>query len=188
MTDKREARKAARAKLESLDPEYLNRSNRVIMKNAIHVQEYQAARAVFCYYSVGREAGTAGIIRHSLAAGKTVALPVIDGRDMWFAVIESLDGPLESGALGIPQPSKEAKRIEPQEGDVIFVPALSCDEDHYRLGHGGGYYDRFLADCPAVSVGLCYEELLTARLPREDHDVPVTYLITENSTSVMLKF
>ena len=69
--------------------------------------------------------------------------------------------------------------MEPGAGDIVIVPALCCDMEGYRLGRGGGYYDRMLPGCPASSVCLCRERLLQKNLPREWNDFPVDIVVTE---------
>ena len=86
---------------------------------------------------------------------------------------------LKSGAYGIPEPSSGAPEIPPDGISLVIVPALSCDRNGYRLGYGGGYYDRFLARTRAVAAALCAESRLTDELPREPFDLPCNYIITE---------
>ena len=69
--------------------------------------------------------------------------------------------------------------VAPENIDLILAPALSCDRNGYRLGYGGGYYDRFLARTRAVAAALCAESRLTDELPREPFDLPCNYIITE---------
>lgn len=68
--------------------------------------------------------------------------------------------------------------------DLIFVPTLAFDEHGYRLGYGGGYYDRFLVGQPdAHTVGLCYEQCFVEDgLPHEPHDIPLKMVLTETKT------
>lgn len=65
--------------------------------------------------------------------------------------------------------------------DLIIVPLLGFDKDNYRLGWGGGWYDRFLATQPqALKIGLCFTNgLVPESLPRESHDIPLDKVITE---------
>ena len=78
-----------------------------------------------------------------------------------------------------PTLSDTAPEIAPENIDLILAPALSCDRNGYRLGYGGGYYDRFLARTRAVAAALCAESRLTDELPREPFDLPCNYIITE---------
>ena len=69
--------------------------------------------------------------------------------------------------------------IPKAEIDVVLVPNLLCDRKGYRLGYGGGYYDRWLAGYSGLTVSLCPPERLVAELPREPFDVPVDLVISE---------
>ena len=64
------------------------------------------------------------------------------------------------------------------------MPALACDRRGYRLGYGGGYYDRWLAGCSGWKVGLCRAALLQDRLPRGPYDIPVDLVVTETEPGV----
>jgi len=65
--------------------------------------------------------------------------------------------------------------------DVILVPCLAFDEQRYRLGWGGGWYDKFLAQQPeALKVGLAYKDSLVSSLPHEPHDIPLDMIFTED--------
>lgn len=67
--------------------------------------------------------------------------------------------------------------------DVIIVPMLGFDASLQRLGYGGGYYDRFLADQPAAKkIGVCYEIGKIENIPAEPHDVPLDFIVTESNT------
>jgi 5-formyltetrahydrofolate cyclo-ligase len=85
----------------------------------------------------------------------------------------------------IPEPDDAAPRLEPCPGDLILVPALTFDRNGYRLGQGGGYYDRFLSAHDLFSVGLARDVLLLDDVPRESHDQCVSCLVTE---SCILRF
>ena len=99
---------------------------------------------MFAYLSVDRECDTRRIVDQLLQEGRRVALPRSrKGGVMDFALY---DGALTEGMYGIPQPPDEAETVEPGESDLILVPALCCDVHGVRLGHGGGYYDRYLAE------------------------------------------
>lgn len=73
------------------------------------------------------------------------------------------------------------KPVDPPEFDVIIVPMLGFDEQLHRVGYGGGYYDKFLADQPkARKIGVCYEVCKVERIPAEPHDIRLDMIVTED--------
>ena len=86
----------------------------------------------------------------------------------------------DGSVVPIPEPDAEAPRLEPEDGELILVPALAFDLKGFRLGQGGGYYDRFLSAHALFSVGLARDALLLEEVPREDHDCGVSCLVTES--------
>ena len=147
----------------------------------IDSQEISSARVIASYISYGDEPNTSELNQAILAAGKKLLLP---------RIIE------DRGEVGLewvpwngdPQNLKERGRIfEPlgpadtdhKQIDVVIVPALRVDSDGYRLGQGGGFYDRALAHLAAWSIALIFPEEISGQpLPRESHDIPVNAYAT----------
>lgn len=177
---KRAARRTLRAQIAALDEKELEKSDEAIYNNLSALPELREARRVFLYLSVRREVDTRRLIRSLLEEGKTVALPVsLPEGQMFFAEYEP--GNLTDGSVvPIPEPDADAPRLEPEDGDLILVPALTFDLTGYRLGQGGGYYDRFLSAHDLFSVGLARDRLLLEEVPREAHDCAVRCLVTES--------
>jgi 5-formyltetrahydrofolate cyclo-ligase len=178
--EKARLRALVEEQMRQMDPQYREESDRGILEAVCRLPEYQSARRIFTYFSVGREVDTAAIMARAASDGKLVAVPrVYGGGRMDFAAADCLTGQF----CGIPQPEAEAPAIVPEAEDLLLVPALCYDVAGFRLGRGGGYYDRFLVPCAALSAGLCRAALLQRRLPREAHDRPVSILITEEKTT-----
>ena len=170
-------RREIRARIAALPEEYLRESDAGILENVLSLPEFCRAGAVFAYLSVERECDTRRIIDALMESERAVALPRSrPGGSMDFALY---DGRLAEGLYGIPQPPEDAPELRPGEGDLILVPALCCDAAGVRLGHGGGYYDRWLAGCSGWKVGLCRAALLQDRLPRGPYDIPVDLVVTD---------
>lgn len=95
--------------------------------------------------------------------------------------IASTDGKLETHWLDADFKPAEKVRDGFRFG-LIIAPMLAFDKSGYRLGYGGGFYDRFLAgQDQALTIGLCYELGSLARLPRDDHDIPLHIIVTEKT-------
>ena len=102
--------------------------------------------------------------------------PRCKGKEMRFFRIADFSE-LKAGAFGIPEPTG-SEEPDNFSASLCIVPALSFDENGYRMGYGGGYYDRFLRGYDGISVGICYDDFL-GEIPREEHDLPVDILVTE---------
>lgn len=175
---KRELRRRKATQIQVLEPEYIAQSDAEIARRLLLLEELKSAERVFIYCSVGREVATQDVIKTLLREGKRVALPVSGtAGEMVFYPVSDMDE-LRPGRFGIPEPPVTQKLI-PQEDDIIIVPALCCDEQNFRLGHGMGYYDRFLAESSAFTVCLCRKRLLEKRIPTQETDIPVSLVLTE---------
>jgi 5-formyltetrahydrofolate cyclo-ligase len=122
------------------------------------------------------------LIRALLARGTRVYVPKIERRVMGWVPIASLEE-LRTGHFGVPEPEASPEGDPPSAAPVV-VPGLAFTPAGYRLGYGGGYFDRFLAVHRGPSVGVAFECQVTAQLPVEPHDVPVKYLVTEERSRV----
>lgn len=150
-----------------------------LLERFLALPELVAAHTVMLFCGVGREPDTAPVIDKLLRRGKTVALPrCLAQRRMEARVITSRSD-LVPGAFGIPEPGEDCPVIERDKIDLVLVPNLCCDKRGYRLGHGGGYYDRYLAGYSGMTVALCPAVWLREELPRDEFDLPVQVILTE---------
>ncbi|MBN1778388.1 MAG: 5-formyltetrahydrofolate cyclo-ligase [Clostridiales bacterium] len=177
--EKQRLRRSLRKVAENLPEDYIARSDLDIQKNLLTLELWTHANVVFIYVSIGQEPQTRGIIRAALDAGKTVAVPrsLADGY-LEARVIASLDN-VKPGRFDIPEPDETTPVLPPDDIDLVIVPCIAADKQGYRLGHGGGYYDRYLAQVHCTTVCLCRERLLKTALPRDAFDIPVDIIVTE---------
>ncbi len=144
----------------------------VEFSNLLEVAEINSARVVASYLSYGDEPVTRLLNQSLIKAGKTLLLPRIIGSEMIWVQWNGDESQLShktkiSEPIG--EPFTDLGKI-----DVVLVPALRMDSDGYRLGQGGGYYDRFLPKVQAWKIGLLHDgELSSQKLPREPHDIPL---------------
>lgn len=142
--------------------------------------EVLSAETVMVFCGVGREPDTAPLIRTLLERGQQVALPVcLPGRRLEARVITD-ENQLVPGKFGIPEPDFSCPAVSLSEIGAILVPGLMADRRGYRLGYGGGYYDRWLAGYEGFTAMVCPEERLVDSLPHEAFDLPVTLVLTDN--------
>lgn len=179
--DKHTQRKEIRRRIKNLTPEYCLSSDASIFHSILTLPEYQNASCIFCYVSTGREIDTRPILENAWSLGKRTAVPrcISKGIMELFEIRSWAD--LEIGSYQIPEPKFYCMPVSSSEIDFAVIPCLSCDRKRNRLGHGGGYYDRYLADTAFPSAALCREKLLLDCVCHETHDRPVNMVITEAS-------
>ena len=140
--------------------------------------QLKQAGTVLIYYGVGREMDTMPIFHALLAQGKRVAFPVcLPGRQMEGRLVTDPEQ-LVPGAHGIPAPDTGCPAAPKNEIDLVLAPCLMCDREGYRLGYGGGYYDRWLTDYQGFAVCICPAPRLVDRLPRDRFDRPVDLVLS----------
>ena len=157
-----------------------------ILEKVLGLEAYRRAKLVHTYVSSKEnEVDTRALIGTCLAQGKRVVVPVVmpSAKTMGHALIDGLDQ-LVVGPWGLAQPDPAAARWLPAKAriDLVVVPGLAFDRRGHRIGRGGGYYDRFLAQVQTVKIGLCYDELVLDYIPGEPHDVPVDMVVAETAT------
>ena len=151
-----------------------------IQSRLILSPEYRAASSILLYAAREHEIATASILYAALANGKTVAYPRCEnGGEMTFCAVSS-PADLIPGRFGILAPREGCPVFTPDSRTLCVCPALCCDMSGYRLGFGGGYYDRFLSDFSGLSAALCYSEALIPSLVHDDHDIPMRLIVTDS--------
>ena len=156
-----------------------------VIDRLVGTDVYAQAEWLFPYVSYGSEVDTVSLIETALKHGKKVAVPIhIDPRRnrMVFCKIESVKD-LSHGHYGILEPVyKEENVVEPNEKTLMIVPGVAFDLNGYRLGQGGGYYDRYLAEHKRLAnYGLAYEQQIVDRIMINGYDVRMDGLVTENN-------
>lgn len=152
-----------------------------IQSRLLSLREYSQADTVFTYISKELEVDTLAIVRAAWANQKRVAVPrcVPGTRDMEFYYIRSWQD-LEPASFGVMEPVVErCERVEDESKGFCLVPGFSFDVQGFRLGYGGGYYDRFLSRFGGFTVGICYSFCVQWNLPHGYYDRSVDLLVTE---------
>lgn len=136
---------------------------------------------IMMYHSLPDELDTHEFLK-KWAGKKRFFLPRINGVNL--EVLPYDESRLELGSFHIEEPTGN-EITNPEEIEMVVVPAVAYDRKGKRLGRGKGFYDRFLAQTKATKVGVGYEFQLVDELPAEDHDIPMDMVITQHTTIVI---
>ena len=119
------------------------------------------------------------VFEEAVKLGKKVAFPCsLEGGKLVFREINDLSE-LKSITHNIPEPTEQSVAVSDFKGSVCITPALAFDTNGYRIGYGGGYYDRFLSSYTETAIGVAYDGMVFEALPHDDFDLPVGIIITE---------
>lgn len=149
--------------------------DRLIRKNLRQLDIYKKAKSIFVFISYKSEVDTRGIIEDILADGKKLLVPLVKGSEMIAVEVKGIDD-LEPNKMGILEP-KSGQEVT--DVDLTITPGLAFDKAGYRLGYGGGYYDKFFAKVDTVRMGIGYSDQYVESLVHEDYDKALEYLLTE---------
>lgn len=140
-------------------------------------QEFAAAKVIASYFSYGDEPDTSELNSTIITSGKTLLLPRINGENLEWVQWDGKENSLNIHKK-ISEPVGESFR-DLDAIDLIVVPALRIDRSGYRLGQGGGYYDRALPQLRAWSIGIIHtDEISSEDLPRDEWDIPLNAAAT----------
>lgn len=181
-TQKRQLRSAMNARRKTLTRQEWERMSHAICMRIIDVPCFQEADTILVYVSSkDNEVDTRVIIETACEKGKQVLMPVIGAEkgEMFWVTLTDMNA-LVPGRFGLlePAPGKTSIMPVPEKG-MCLVPGIAFTHEGWRLGYGGGYYDRFLDGFQGISIGLAFEMQLVSWLPCDEKDRPVEFLATE---------
>jgi 5-formyltetrahydrofolate cyclo-ligase len=176
-------RKAILDQRDALAPEERALRSLLIKESLFRLPEFLAARSVMFYVSFRSEVETHAMIREALASGKMVVVPITDMKDRRLVLsrLEDFDTDLAPGTWGILEPKQEKIRpVSCRDVDLVIAPGAVFSEKGWRVGYGGGFYDRLLKDYNNCVVALAFEMQILNDVPfMPERDIPVDYIITE---------
>ncbi|RSU12645.1 5-formyltetrahydrofolate cyclo-ligase [Vagococcus elongatus] len=167
---------------------YRKRAEANILTALVNLELYQRAQMIFCYVGMTDEIDTRLFIQKFLSQGKRVCVPKVLslGEMAAFEITDLTDLALSSGKYQILEPVDGCPVVEKHEIDLGIIPCITADEQGFRLGYGGGFYDRYLTDSQMSKVLCLWSQMVVSDVPRESHDVPVDWLITENEVKKII--
>lgn len=185
MDEKNRLRAEIKAQLRTLGAyEHQARSVAACLRFLAH-ESYKNARTVFAFASVRKEIATTDILAAALRDGKRLALPrATAAGELTFHAVKDIAADLAPGRFGIQEPLETCAEVAASEADVIVVPGVAFSARGERLGQGGGFYDRYLAqqNIRATLCALAFEFQIVEKLPLEAHDRAVKTIFTETRT------
>lgn len=170
--DKKELRAMIRSMKRAMSEEQIEAASHRLGELFAACDAYRQAKTIYGYLPYNQEVRTVPMLERALADGKRVAVPKVYGDQMKFIYMTDLCR-VEKGYAGIPEPIDNDPVAEDPTA-LVLMPGLAFDQEGHRIGYGGGFYDRFLAEEPRhPTVALCYEFQMVPRLEVEEFDVPV---------------
>lgn len=170
--NKQELRRTIRERKRAMTEEEIVERSNALAEKFYNSPAYQAASTIYGYLPYNQEVRTVPMLQRALDEGKRVAVPKVYGEEMRFIYLEDLTQ-VSKGYAGIPEPIVDAPVAEDQRA-LVLMPGLAFDPQGHRIGYGGGFYDRFLAQEPHhPTLALCYEFQMQAHLDTEEFDIPV---------------
>lgn len=185
MLDKAALRKEILARRDSIPAPVKEKKDRAITERLFGIDAVRRASTIVLFASFRSEVDTAGMIRRSFDEGKTVILPRVEGTNLGLYVIRDPDE-LKPGCMRIPEPSVLTgdRKVSIDDAEVIIVPGAAYDRSGNRIGYGGGFYDRLLAQRqkPVPVIAPAYEEQVIEAVPADPHDRKVDIIVTDRRT------
>lgn len=178
-------RQQAKAARDQLSKAEWQQQSKQMIDRLFSLPEYQNCQELLLYCAISSEVSTDNIISTAAADGKRIFCPKTYGYGQmeFYRILSTKD--LQPGRYNIPEPGEE-ERFVPAKREktvLILLPGLAFDRRRYRLGYGGGYYDRYLerlcaAKCPYVSAALAFEIQMVNQVITAEHDQKMDLLIT----------
>ncbi len=164
-----------------LDKEEHDDISRQLQRRLFQSGLWENAQTIAVYLSMGDEWDTRKIVEKAWSEGKRVVIPktIPDTKEMIFYTLSDWSQTVK-GPFNLEEPNIEkTAAVEKDEIELLIVPGLVFTKEGYRIGFGGGYYDRFLADFVYPTASLVHTNQLVDSFYIEPFDIPVNYLITE---------
>lgn len=144
----------------------------------------QSARTIACYHPIQNEVDLTSFIQACQSNNKRLVFPKVHSKEMQFYAVDQLEEQLQPGSFGILEPDTAiCDLVAPGEIDVFIVPGVAFDLLGFRVGYGGGYYDRYLLNKrkDAITIGVGYDFQLLHAIESDDFDIPLDYVITNSA-------
>ena len=172
---KSDIRKQILSQLKALPQAQKEEMDHALTERFLHHPFYQVAKTIATYLSFPHEFQTDSLIKQAKKDGKEIVIPKTYPKgQMDFVVYEPEK--LERNSFGLLEPQGSITVVQPAQIDLIHVPGLAFTNEGYRIGYGGGYYDRYLADFDGKTISTLYPFQLL-EFQHQTLDIPVQEVI-----------
>ena len=175
--DKKELRRQIREQKRAMtEVEIIEKSEKL---GALFVASapYKNAKTIYGYLPYNQEVRTVPMLEQAIRDGKRVAVPKCYGEEMRFLYISDFENEVAPGYANIPEPIAD-EPVADDKTALVLMPGLAFDPQGHRIGYGGGFYDRFLAEEPDhPTLALCYGFQMVNHLETEEFDIPVDMVL-----------
>ncbi|MFB4164753.1 5-formyltetrahydrofolate cyclo-ligase [Alteribacillus sp. JSM 102045] len=181
MRHKRDFRLHTRNEFERLSHRVIQTKSHLVYRQLFNWSMWKNASTVALTMAAKNEIDTKPIIEKGWEENKSIAVPKVipNERALDFYNITSFDQTkVDFAGIFEPDPLLTT-HVKKNHFDLIIVPGLAFDKQKFRIGFGGGYYDRFLEGLKITTCSLVLDFQLHDHIPREEHDIPLTALVTE---------
>ncbi len=151
------------------------KKDKIIIEKIMNFEEFIKANNIMIYYPFRSEVNLLSLIE--LCKEKNFYFPVVDFEKKELKVAK-YNGKFKQNKFGILEP-ENSEIIDKNELDLVLVPGVVFDLRGYRIGYGGGYYDRFLSNINSYNCGVCYDEQIVGIIPASSEDVALNYIISD---------
>lgn len=186
VNEKKRLRDEATKRILGISPEQRIVLDAQIATHVTHTPFWTAAEIVMGYVAYDDEVDLQAVFRAAHREGKSIALPrIAEGSEtMEFRRVTEYPASLERNRRGFLQPLSTAPRVSAGPGTLMLVPGRLFDRGGFRVGRGGGFYDRYLRTLPTgvVTVGVGYATQLVHAVPFDNSDMPVQIVVTDNES------
>ena len=171
---KKELRQTVLNQMKKLSGKEKEQADNWLTQRLLSSAAYQKAQVIATYLSMPHEVSTAAFIKQARLDGKRVLVPKTYGQGRMIFV-DYDESRLQKSSFGLMEPMSE-ETVDKTEIDLIHVPGVAFNSQGFRIGYGGGYYDRYLDDYEGTSVSTIYQVQQADFTPAQ-HDVAVKELI-----------
>lgn len=174
--NKKEIRSQVRARKRAMTEAEIVSASRVLGEKFRASELYRNAKTIYGYLPYNQEVRTVEMLEQAIADGKRVAVPKCYGDEMKFLYMDDLSL-VAPGYANIPEPIADGP-VADDTTALVLMPGLAFDPEGHRIGYGGGFYDKFLAQEPDhPTLALCYGFQVFEKLETEEFDIPVDQVI-----------